>query len=100
MEIINWPRRGGKTHYLIQQLLNNDKYVLITHSETERKRLLREYIREYKKHKLENRIFVWETAYHKLLGLHNIIILVDNADLILQQILRLPIKTVSITDER
>jgi hypothetical protein len=94
MRILELPKQGGKTTYLLRLLLCNPENILITHSESEAERL-REIFEESKG--MADRIFSFEAAKN-LFGHRFKRAYVDNVDLILQNMFRMPIDYVTVTE--
>ena len=94
MKVIYKPRQTGKTTELIENWLKKDKKrALITFDGEEEKRLKRLFP------DLINQIFSWDTYIKKMWRYDIKEVVIDNADMILQSYVNIPIRIVSITEE-
>lgn len=82
MRLLNWPRRTGKTTYLVTWLEMTPHSVMVVHSESERDRILR----ENPQLEPERVLSLYSVLNGKLRGRERTTVAVDNLDLILPQL--------------
>jgi len=94
MNIDYSPRSGGKTTRAIEWLRQNEKRLLLVFSNEEENRLKIAYP------DVKNQIVDWDSYMEaKTRGQYFEECSIDNIDLILQKLVREPIKRISITEE-
>lgn len=95
-------RQSGKTTRLIDWMLaapEGERRVLVSHSRDEARRLEREYRAEYPSGALQSWQFVTAGDLERLHGHGRVVLAIDNLDLVLPQLVRLPVGYVSATGQ-
>jgi hypothetical protein len=96
MRIIRYPRRGGKTVWLMNRMRADPNGIIVCITEQEVQRLMH----EYPDIPIGRFISVDEILHGKLQGLHpEPNLYVDNADIILESYLRAHVSYISVTEE-